>query len=994
MRSPIDVLHDRVPGRLRLACAAWRGDAAACTRAAAAIARIAGVISATPNAQTGRFVVLFAPGIAHAAMTVRIIAALGGADTPAPRARVLAAGVKRAAQRARTAPAPRKRRKASGSPDLPHTRDSDDVIISLKSDSVDGLTWAEAEERLKIHGPNAVARAKERSQWTILAEQFTSLPILMLGGSAVISAATGGGADAAVTMAVAGANAVIGFMTEGQAEQTLRAFAAPASHSAAVRRGGETALVNAETLVPGDVLQLTPGAFVGADGRVIDSQQLSIDESILTGESVPVVKVVEPLPADTPLPDRANMVFMGTAVTGGSGRAVVTATGAQTEVGRVQALAGGAERPVTPVERELESLSRKLVYLSLAICAGTFGIGLLRGYGRLAMLKSAIALAVAAVPEGLPTVATTTLALGLREMKRRNVLIRRLDAVESLGALQVVCFDKTGTLTENQMLVRELFADGRRVDVSVPGEARSRERLGDGALEELLKVACLCSEAHVEHGSDGHDHIVGSSTEAALLSLASDYGLDVDALRAQHPSLRMAYRDGSHPRMASFHAISGGTGGLLAVKGSPDHVLAHCAHVFTHDGPIALTDAMRAAILDENAGMTARGLRVLGFAMRRLERGPDGEAETGLIWLGLAGLSDPVRRTAPELLKNFHRAGIRTVMITGDQAGTAAAVARELDLPDGREPKVVTGADIESLSPEALSDAAREADVFARVNPEHKLRIVRALQQAGYVVGMTGDGVNDGPALKAADIGIAMGKTGSDAAKDIANVVLGDDNLETLVDAIAQGRSIFANIHKSLHFLLATNLSEVFVTVAEALHGPNEIETPLELLWINLVTDVLPGLGLAMLPPDPQAMLRPPRDPHAPLLSNDDFRTLAMDAGIIGTSVLSAHLYALGRYGAGPQTRAVTFSSLVFAQLAFAYACRSDAQGTARRPVLTSMPLNLSVAASAGLQALPLFVPGIQKLLGIAPLRWADVPVVAGASLAPFLFKEWLMRRG
>jgi Ca2+-transporting ATPase len=571
-------------------------------------------------------------------------------------------------------------------------------------------------------------------------------------------------------------------------------------------------------------------------------------------------------------------------------------------------------------------------------------------------------------------------------MKRKRALIRRLDAVESLGALQVVCFDKTGTLTRNSMMVQGVYAGLQRVS-RANGDARvSASRL---EVLALLKTAVLCNEAQATSSADGEFRFTGSATESALLSLAAESGIDVDALRARHPVLQKAYRDSLRRRMTTLHHDIETDRYVVAVKGSPDEVLSLCVSYHTGATVEPLTEDLKQKILDLNAQLGTDGLRVLGFAMREFQSEPNGDTETELVWLGLAGLADPIRDEAPDLMRRFHDAGIRTVMITGDQASTAAAVARDLQLVRGRVPKVVTSAEIDTASAADLTRMVRDADVFARVSPSHKLKIVKALQQSGLVVGMTGDGINDGPALRAADIGIAMGANGSDIAKDMANVVLSDDDLSTLVDAIAQGRTIHANIRKALRFLLATNLSEIFVTLGEALHGPNELETPLELLWINLVTDVLPALGLAMLPPDDGIMKRPPRPANAALLSGSDFRAIGIDGAIIGTSTLAAHLYALGRYGPGPQTRAVTFSSIVLSQLAYAYTCRRDDGSSAHTPALFgSSSLNLSILAALGLHALPVFVPGVQRLLGISALRPSDVPAVALSALLPFAIRE------
>lgn len=996
---PRDILTlHLLPGRVRLGIAALRHRPELSSELEAWLSEEPGIRCVRANNVTGSVVVDFEPGLEQERIHRSIKAFLRGGKAPKrSRSRVLASAAAPAQSKsrplrngARKKPAALPRWSPPANDQPWHAREAVEILQAFASDPITGLSAEEAKARLRNFGRNTLQRSRARSEVAIFASQFASLPIGLLGASAVVSAATGGIADAVVTGAVALMNGVIGYMTEWQAERTLRNFAAPKSHKVCVIRDGAPALVDTDEVVPGDVLSFTPGDYVAADGRVFASHNLTIDEAVLTGESVPVLKFEQALPEpDLPLAERRNMVFMGTSVSGGSGQAVTIATGQKTELGHIQSLAGEAERPPTPVERELDALGKQLVLLAGGICAVMFGIGILRGYSRLSMLKNVVALAVAAVPEGLPTVATTTLALGLKQMEKKDVLIRRLDAVEALGSLQTVCFDKTGTLTANSMQVEAVILPSAQIRGETLRPEEGAQPRPSVDLSALLRVGVLCSEAHIVHDGNGHDHLTGSATEAALLQLAQEHGFDIDAMRQEYPCLDTAYRDGTRKRMTTVHVLPGEGERFVAVKGSPEEVLSLCDTALVHGDIAPLDPELRTQILEANDQLAAEGLRVLGFASRHAYEG-DGPEEEHLTWHGLAGLADPVREGVSEVLSRFHQAGIRTIMITGDQAGTAASVARSLGLSRSGIVRVATASDIETLSDAALSDLATKASVFARVSPAHKLKIVQALQRAGLVVAMTGDGVNDGPALKAADIGIAMGRSGTDVAKDIANVVLRNDNLETLISGIAQGRSIYGNIRKALRFLLATNLSEILVTLGEALHGQNELETPLELLWINLVTDILPGLGLAMLPPDEDVLARPPRPSNAPILSWQDFRQIGAEAGVIGASVLGAHLYALGRYGVGPRMRAVTFSSLVFAQLAYTYACRHELGAPARLSAMfESRPLNLAVAASAGLQALPLFVPGVQRLLGISALSAADIPIVTAAGLAPFLLAEF-----
>jgi Ca2+-transporting ATPase len=684
---------------------------------------------------------------------------------------------------------------------------------------------------------------------------------------------------------------------------------------------------------------------------------------------------------------------MGTTVTGGSARAVVVGTGLATEIGAIQSLVDVAEAPRTPMQRRLDRLGNQVVWMSLVICGGVFGLGLLRGLGLFPMLKASVSLAVAAVPEGLPTVATTTLALGLRAMRRRKVLIRHLGAVETLGAVQVICLDKTGTLTLNSMSVVTIHVGGKRYAGS-EFAADVHARRGGAERERLLQVAVLCNEAGLEQSHSGVP-LNGSSTENALVRMGIAAGVPIGAWREQMVTLRTDYRAEGRSYMRTVHADASG-GRLMAVKGNPADVLALCDAVLLQGEPVALDDAGRAAILAENERMAADALRVLGFAYAsggpEIDHGP-----CRLTWLGLVGMADPVRPGVDELVQRFHRAGIRTVMLTGDQSTTAAAVARGLRLSyqeDDQPPQILDSVELERIDPELMRAHAERVDVFARVSPANKLQIVRALQRAGSVVAMTGDGVNDGPALKAADIGVAMGSAGTDVARSVADVVLEDDNLETMIVAVEHGRTIYDNIHKSIHFLVTTNLSEIVLTLAAIGAGAGQPVNAMQMLWINLMSDVLPALALALEKPEPDVLRRPPRDSAQPFIERRDVPRLAAESLLLAGGGLGSLGVGLLRYGMGPRASTMAFMSLTLGQLLHAYACRSARSGLFTGEKLPPNPwLHAAVGGSVAAQLLTTLAPGLRRLLGTTPLGGADWAVVAAGALGPLLVNEALKPR-
>ena len=878
-----------------------------------------------------------------------------------------------------------------------HLRHADEVLDFFGCTRETGLSTGGQQERLKRFGPNILPESVPRSGWSILAEQFMSLPVALLGAAAVISVATGGLADAMVIMSVVGINAVIGYATESGSERTIHSLKNLVRPSALVLRDGQVCIVGVEAVVPGDLLVLRPGSYIAADARLVEAQYLSVDESALTGESMPAGKTHDALDdPDLPLADRINMVFMGTLVTGGQGLAIVTATGGFTQMGQIQTMVGEARAPSTPMEQQLDHMGTQLALISGAVCGGVFFMGLIRGYGFLQMLKSSISLAVAAVPEGLPAVATTTLALGIRNMRRQNVLVRRLEAIETLGSVQTICLDKTGTLTLNRMSATEIFVgmEGMRVwDGKFLSEAGYQNPYLCEELLKLLHVSVLCNESEI-FGSEGQVSFSGSSTENALLNMALTAGVSIVQLRQSFPLLKIVHRSETRNMMLTVHATAEGPAKVIAVKGSPPEVLALCTWHIKDGAKLPLLEEDREAILAANEEMAGRALRVLGCAYAMAENGvsigDNGDIEINdLMWLGIVGMKDPVRPGVKQLIGEFHGAGIDTIMITGDQSATAYAVGKELNLSAGKDLEILDSRHLSDMPPDVFKALSKSLHVFARVSPAHKLEIVRVLQETGRVVAMTGDGINDGPALKAAGIGIAMGHTGTDVAREVADVVLEDDNLETMVVAISQGRTVYNNIRKSVHFLLSTNMSEIIVMFTCISAGLGEPLTAMQLLWINLISDIFPGLALALEAPEPDILSRPPRDPKEQILQPAALKKMVRESAVISAGSLGAFGYGLLRYGRGPQANTLAFLSLTVGQLLHALSCRSETKTIFDRGKLPpNRYLTGALVGSFALQGVAMVTPGMRRLLSISPLGVMDGLVAAGGAVLPLLANE------
>ncbi|HSE18600.1 MAG TPA: HAD-IC family P-type ATPase [Pyrinomonadaceae bacterium] len=796
------------------------------------------------------------------------------------------------------------------------------VTPLLDVDPQTGLTQSQVAARRLQYGHNTLQRIQSRSAWRVLVDQFASIVIALLAVAAAIAWITGDGAEAIAILIVLVLNAAVGFATEWQAGRALDALRRQSRMTSRVRRDGVEITVDAEELVPGDVVILNAGDRVPADARLLEAARIQAEESALTGESTTVEKAIDAVAEQTPLAERRSMLYLGTAIAAGRAVALVVSTGTATQLGKIGRLVAVSAKERSPLEIQLANLGRRLVYFVLLIALIVLVTGWLRGDGLWMMVEVSISLAVAAVPEGLPAVTTLILALGVLRMAQQRAIMRRLPAVETLGSTTVICTDKTGTLTENRMTVREYYlSDGRQIDIS-----ESRHALEDDELlEEAVRIGVLCNEASFRAEAVDQTRTIGDPTETALLAIADTLGLDVLHERSIHPKVAEQPFHASTKRMTTLHRQTDGRH-FAALKGAPAVVLAACSHYRDAAGNIVPLEAgVSAKFTAANAEMANRALRVLGLAEKRFESDPDhsDEAlESGYTFLGLVGMIDPPRSGVAEAIKRAKTAGIRTVMLTGDQLNTGIAIARELGLGKA-EPAALHARDLIDTEPERLAELARNTDVFARVSPEEKLRIVEALQQAGEVVAVTGDGVNDAPALKRANIGIAMGQRGTEVAKEAADVVLADDNFETILRAVKGGRTIYANITKFVHMMFSHNLGEVLMIFTAIAAGWPLPLLPLQILWMNLVTDVFPALALAVEPPAKDIMNQPPRSTRTSLLSKPFLILIGWQSVMLAAIALGAYTWALQRYGPGAHSRTIALFALVSVQLGHTFNCRS-----------------------------------------------------------------------
>jgi len=868
-----------------------------------------------------------------------------------------------------------------------HYLTKEQVVLLFSSSMEYGLSEEQAQAHLRLYGTNWLIPPKKRLESEIFWRQFQNLPVLLLFGSAGLSLLTGGILDSAVILSVVLINGYLGYVTESSAEKTVNLLNKAVYPDVYIVRNQKMRLIKVEDIALGDILALTPGTLVPADARIIRADNLYLDESILTGESLPINKTHKKLQVERlTLADRTNMVFRGTTVISGSGMAVVVATGSSTELGSIQNLMGDSNPPETPLQKQLHEIGKKMVGASLGISFMVFSIGILRRENFLNILKTAISLAVAAIPEGLPAVATVAFATGIKRLKKRNLLVRHLDAVETLGNIDVICFDKTGTLTLNKMEVLSLIIENMGLF-----KVRDRKILQDDhaikvsdypSLLQMIKVLVLCNEAE----SKAHS-ISGSATEAALLRLAMEANINCDELRAQFPMISIQYRSLHQNYMITVHRnIKDEKKIFIAAKGTPSEILARCTHYLKDEKPVLLSLEDKIKIEQANKEMAEEALRVLGIAYQELNDNADTK-ETPLIWLGLVGLRDSIRPEVKGIIKTLHHAGIKTIMITGDQTATARAVGEELNINGQEQLSIVDCAQIMDYDKNAFLSLVEKAHIFSKVSPAYKLHIIKALQQSGKTVAMAGDGINDGPALKVADIGIAMAGQNFDLAQRVADLVVLKNNLSSLIPGIEEGRAVHSNLKKAVNYIISQNLSEMIYTFVSVAIGFKEPLTPLQLLWLNLVTDILPELALSQEPPEFDVLKKGMEQGN--LISKSDLKKVGVQAFVLSFASLAGYFYGVRKYGIGSRARTMGFITLNTASLLHTYSSRSDQYSIFSRSRLQNNKyIPYSIGAGLLAEFVAIYGPFFRKFLKTAPLPVKDLLVTLMCSATPYFIIE------
>lgn len=846
---------------------------------------------------------------------------------------------------------------------------SQEELLQELNSSMNGLTAEEAKKRLEQYGYNKLQEGKRKGVLQVFAEQFADLLVIILIIAAIISALTGGLEGTIVILAVLILNAILGTVQHFKAQKSLDSLKAMAAPNARVIRDGQKMEVPAAELVPGDILLLEAGDVTAADGRVLQNFSLQVSESALTGESENVNKIDTPIEQDElPLGDRLNMVYSSSLVSYGRAVVLVTGTGMQTEIGKIADLMESAQEKATPLQRSLDDFSKKLSIIIMVICAIVFGLGVWRNMGLAESLMFAVALAVAAIPEALSSIVTIGLAIGTQKMAKENAIIKNLRAVEGLGCVSVICSDKTGTLTQNRMTVKKAYANGK---VWEPEEAKGNDKAVNGLVAESV----LCND-----GAINGETAVGDPTETALLSFCRTIGGDENKVREEFPRLQEIPFDSDRKLMSTLHFRNNRY--EMLIKGAPDVLLARCTSVEQNGEVLPLTDEIRSAIVDQNRDFSSQGLRVLAFAKKVLSenRPLTLEDENDLIFTGLIAMMDPPRVESAPAVADCRRAGIRPVMITGDHKITASAIAKEIGiLQDGD--RAVEGSELEKMTDEELRNEVEHISVYARVSPEHKIRIVRAWQDRGHVAAMTGDGVNDAPALKQADIGIAMGITGTEVSKDAASMILTDDNFATIVKAVANGRNVYTNIKNSIQFLLSGNLAGILVVMITSLFGLPLPFTAVQLLFINLLTDSLPALAVNMEKPTGDLLNQKPRSPKEGILTKDFLQTLGIQGALIAVATMVA--FYLGMQINNGMACTMAFATLCMARLFHGFNCRGSRS-------IFRLPSNpYSVGAffvGTLLLMLVLFVPALHGLFDIDnALTLTNIGQIVGLAFAPTL---------
>lgn len=862
-----------------------------------------------------------------------------------------------------------------------HLLSPGDVAAQLAVDPDAGLTTEEAARRIAQYGLNDIRERPPRPLWRMFLDQFTDFMILVLIGAAIVSGIVGEPSDAIAIVVIVLLNGVIGFIQEYRAERAVAALKLLAASTAVVRRGGHVTAISALQLVPGDVVLLEAGNVMPADLRLIETAQLKVDESPLTGESVPVEKRTAPLhEAEAPLGDRVNLAYKGTRVTYGRGAGLVVATGMQTELGRIASMLGREEAVKTPLQKRLAVFGQRLALVALAICAIVFAVGVLRGESVVLMFLTAVSLAVAAIPEALPAVVTVSLALGARRLVKKQGLIRRLSAVETLGSVTYICSDKTGTLTQNKMQVEQLVVGGQQEN-GPTGREESWRR--------LMKAMALSNDA-TRH-PDGR--MIGDPTEVALFQGAEDRGYRKAELLAKAPRVAELPFDSDRKCMTTLHRE--GSEIVAFTKGAPEQVVALCEGQLADDARVALNPG---EILDRADRMAANGLRVLAVAYRTWPDLPAAltpdTVERGLTWLGLVGLMDPPREEAREAVALCKSAGITPVMITGDHPATARAIALRLGIIENHD-AVLTGQELAKLSLDEYEERVEGIRVYARVSPEQKIMIVKGLQDQGEFVAMTGDGVNDAPALQRADIGVAMGLTGTDVAREASHMILLDDNFATIVTAVGEGRRIFDNIRKFIKYALSCNAAEVWTIFLAPFLGMPIPLLPIHILWINLVTDGLPGLALAVEPEEKSLMARPPRPPRESIFAGGMWQDILWIGMLMAGVTLVTQAWAYRSGHAHWQT--MVFTVLTLSQLGNVLALRSERASFFQLGPWSNRPLLGAVVLTVALQMATIYIPALNPIFKTEPLDLDELLLCLALSSIVFMaveIEKWCIRQG
>ena len=850
---------------------------------------------------------------------------------------------------------------------------SAEQTLEAVGSSRSGLSGKEAARRLETEGRNVLAEGRKKTVLQVFLEQFKDLLVVILMIAAIISLVSDNAESTIVIFAVLILNAILGTVQHVKAEKSLESLKSMSSPTAKVLRDGKREVIPSAEVVPGDLLELEAGDMVVADGRILDNFSLKVNESSLTGESEGVEKTSDAIEAEkVALGDQKNMVFSGSLVTYGRAVVVVTATGMHTELGKVASLMNQTQQRKTPLQESLDNFSKKLALAILAICVVVFGLSLYRDMGILDSLMFAVALAVAAIPEALSSIVTIVLALGTQKMAKQNAIIKDLKAVESLGSVSIICSDKTGTLTQNRMTFQTIYADGQEQDGKSLDLSSDVQRL-------LLKAALLCSDATTDEETGA---AIGDPTEVALVQLGDQFSVDESSYRNQHPRLYELAFDSDRKLMSTLHDIEGVP--TLYTKGAMDVLLSRSTQVLTQEGPVPLTEERRREIEAVNEAMSRRGLRVLAFACRTLPsiRPITPEDEQDLTFIGLISMIDPPRPEAIQAVADARRGGIRTIMITGDHKVTATAIAQQIGIfREGDE--ALSGTELDGLTEEQLDARLERVSVYARVSPENKIRIVSAWQRKGKIVSMTGDGVNDAPALKAADIGVAMGITGTEVSKDAASMILSDDNFATIVKAVVNGRGVYTNIKNAVRFLLSGNMAGILCVLVTSLLGLPVPFAPVHLLFINLLTDSLPAIAIGMEPATGDLLNRPPRDPKEPILNRELMGSILGYGALIAAATMAAYWIGLRDGGAG-LAMTLAFATLTMARLFHGFNCRG--QSSLLRLKLSTNPYSAAAfLVGMVLLALVLFVPAMHGLFAVSSFTMAEMGMALGLAFLPTL---------